>query len=269
MSNDAAVSPAYERYARTTHFGPLDGLRALAVILVMRNHIDLHGAVWELVDGSRGVPIFFVLSGYLITTLALREERRRGSVDLGAFYWRRSMRIFPAYYAVLALYCVIVFANLGGQAPKRDALAAVLPYYLTYMNEYAPDVGAPFGQSWTLGIEEKFYLVWPAVAFALLRARGHLRLGIAVVAATACFVVAGNHLTFHYACILLGCVLSMVLDSPRGFAVVGVLARPPVHHAVLIGFVVFQVLPSAFELRRSPLYHYCRSLVVVRDEAWG
>ena len=68
--------------------------------------------------GFRGVTIFFVLSGYLITMLALREETRFGRLSLAAFYVRRSFRILPPYYVTLAVYCLLIF-GLGVSAPRR------------------------------------------------------------------------------------------------------------------------------------------------------
>ena len=89
----------------------LDGMRALAVLLVVAAHVGSYFATnvlaaYEL--GGRGVTIFFVLSGSLITSLALKEEAARGRLSFRAFYIRRTFRIFPLYYLVLLLYCVLV-----------------------------------------------------------------------------------------------------------------------------------------------------------------
>src|SRR5262245_38320588 len=96
----------YQEFRELTRFPALDGVRAIAVLMVITVHSGFHSDfwLWGLVDGSMGVPIFFVLSGYLITTLCLREEADRGSVSLKAFYIRRALRLLPAYYLTLILY---------------------------------------------------------------------------------------------------------------------------------------------------------------------
>ena len=91
----------FERYKARKRIKELDGLRAIAVLLVVTVH--MHDKVWTRLNGGLGVVIFFVLSGYLITMLALREEEARGGLDFTAFYIRRTFRIFPLYYVVLAV----------------------------------------------------------------------------------------------------------------------------------------------------------------------
>src|ERR687894_2959545 len=91
-------------YLARAYAPELDGLRAVAVLLVIAVHVS-----WEafsILSGYLGVTVFFVLSGYLITTLGLREEATRGRLHLGAFYVRRTFRIFPLYYLTLAGYAV-------------------------------------------------------------------------------------------------------------------------------------------------------------------
>ncbi len=125
--------------------------------------------------GHGGVAVFFVLSGYLITTLGLREIDERGSVSLRAFYTRRTLRIFPLHFYVLGVTCLLVFTCAG--EPGKAALRSALPDYLTYTGEYAPV--AHFYPSWSLGIEEKFYLLWPLLCFVALRRKPTARFAIA------------------------------------------------------------------------------------------
>ena len=157
----------------------LDGLRAISVLLVVSVHLHDFETVWKWLAGWQGVTVFFVLSGYLITTLSLREERAaRGAAFVAgrAFYARRSLRIFPLYYLTLAAYCGLIF-GLGLNPEKRFLLSGAMPYYLLYFQEVpffygltgesgiVQHANIPFYQSWSLGIEEKFYLVWPVLAF--------------------------------------------------------------------------------------------------------
>ncbi len=199
----------------------LDGIRAIAVLLVVAEH--MHTNFWKVAAGGFGVYVFFVLSGYLITSIALREESETGSLSLKAFYIRRTFRIFPLYYLVLGMYCLLIF-GLGMSPQKHQMMARVMPYYLTYFQEVAVfnNIGAglpvgetdpPFGQTWTLGFEEKFYLVWPAIAFLLLRRKRQLRLPVALGLAIAA-VFLGKFVA-PYSSILMGCALAILLEDER------------------------------------------------------
>src|SRR5262245_32214375 len=95
-----------------SHFGALDGLRCISILAVIWAHgPGQRATLFLLRSGALGVDLFFVISGFLITTLLLRERRSTGSVSLARFYARRSLRIFPLYYAVLAIYTIAVLAT--------------------------------------------------------------------------------------------------------------------------------------------------------------
>ena len=221
----------------------LDGLRAISVLLVITVH--MHDRIWSWLNGWQGVTIFFVLSGYLITTLALREESRTGSVNLRAFYIRRAMRLFPLYYLVLGIYCVLIF-GLALNPEKQPMLEGALPFYLSYLQEVPYVYGVngeranlPFYQSWSLGIEEKFYLVWPPVMFALLARARRFRI-VAAVALVMIFAaipgVRGWGALLHpYYHILIGCLLALLLHDSRRLAQ---FAKPLSSGAVRVGIVV-------------------------------
>lgn len=141
----------------------LDGLRGLAVLLVVAFHYT--GAP---LGGPYGVDLFFVLSGFLITTLLLEERAARGRSNLVGFYVRRARRLFPALAVMLAAY-LVYNAVLG-----RDAMATVADHGLYFGNIYfvvthRPDQG--LGHLWSLAEEEQFYLVWPLLLLLLARAR--------------------------------------------------------------------------------------------------
>lgn len=151
----------------------LDGLRALSIALVILSHLlGTRGfpfgtrAVGTVGDfGYLGVKVFFVISGYLITTLLMKEHERTGRVSLKGFYVRRVWRIFPAFYAFIAVMLIgwavgVVALNHG------DLLAAV-----TYTMNYHYDRSWELGHIWSLSIEEQFYLVWPFVFVLVGRAR--------------------------------------------------------------------------------------------------
>jgi peptidoglycan/LPS O-acetylase OafA/YrhL len=165
----------------------LEGLRAVAVVLVLL----YHAAVPGFSGGYVGVDVFFVLSGFLITGLLLREVRRTGTVSLPSFYARRARRLLPASALVLL---VTVIASFFMMPPLRvpdvagDAAAAAL--YVSNMRfafqatdylqaEMAP---SPILHYWSLGVEEQFYIFWPAIVLLATRAGGSAVRSIGIVA---------------------------------------------------------------------------------------
>jgi peptidoglycan/LPS O-acetylase OafA/YrhL len=145
----------------------LDGLRACSILLVSISHFvpmvdDGPIAAASRKLGEPGVTVFFVISGYLITSLLLREAERSGTISLYAFYRRRLLRITPAY--VLFLAAVAVFAALGWTRVGPG----VWPYLLTYTFNLVPGLDtATVGLVWSLCVEEHFYLLWPATLLLL------------------------------------------------------------------------------------------------------
>lgn len=145
----------------------LDGLRAFAITLVLLQHLHSSKTIpfldylwrFELL-GDIGVRVFFVISGFLITTLLHREHARSGKIDLKAFYIRRALRIWPAYYSFLV---VVAAGVLLGLQPfgLRDLVGPAL-----FLTNY---VGSPIalGHTWSLAVEEQFYLLWPFILVAL------------------------------------------------------------------------------------------------------
>ncbi|MGZ3822906.1 MAG: acyltransferase family protein, partial [Mucilaginibacter sp.] len=146
----------------------LDGFRALSIILVLLAHSRLsvgfpHKYAEIVMHGAVGVTVFFVISGFLITTLLLSEDAEDGSINLKSFYIRRAFRILPVFF----LYTLFVsiwrnFENIG--LTNNDILHA-----LTFTVNFAHQKGSWFiGHFWTLSIEEQFYLIWPTI-FILFR----------------------------------------------------------------------------------------------------
>lgn len=133
----------------------LDGLRAISITLVILSHL----VKWKHVSaeaignyGSLGVFVFFVLSGYLITNLLLREYERTSSISLRMFYIRRAFRIFPAAFLFLAVVIVLYWRQM------RWYHIATAVFYVANMDLTRPWI---FGHLWSLSIEEQFYLLWP------------------------------------------------------------------------------------------------------------
>lgn len=154
----------------------LDGLRAVAVLAVLLYHAEV---AW-LPGGFLGVEVFFALSGYLITTLLLRERRANGRIDLLEFWRRRARRLLPALVLVLlavAAYAAVLAEPEELRRIRGDGLAALL--YVanwrmiasgeSYFEQFAAP--SPMRHLWSLGIEEQWYLLWPVVLGVLVRTR--------------------------------------------------------------------------------------------------
>ncbi|MFC7545427.1 acyltransferase family protein [Plantactinospora sp. GCM10030261] len=228
---------SYDEYRALRRFPALDGLRAVAAVIVFAFHFG--GPHWRWVTGWIGVHLFFVLSGFLITTLLLREEERYRRISLRAFYLRRSFRIMPVYFVVLAGTWALAHLRGGGEAVER-----ALPYYLLFLNEMGAT--GPFIHSWTIGIEQKFYLVWPALAFVLVVGAFRRRLGVTLGLIALLVVaippdIAWLSWPIHYVAILLGCLVAIVLHNPRGFALARPLTHPVTATAVVLAFTAFHL----------------------------
>jgi peptidoglycan/LPS O-acetylase OafA/YrhL len=158
---------ADEGGVRLPYMPGLDGLRALAVIAVLLYHA---GLPW-IPGGFLGVEIFFVLSGYLITSLLLAEWRAKGFIEVKAFWLGRARRLLPALYLMVMVTLVYAVLFLPGEVAglRSDTLAAfgyVTNWYLIFGHEsYFEAVGRPslLKHLWSLAVEEQFYLVWPVV----------------------------------------------------------------------------------------------------------
>ncbi|HVU75060.1 MAG TPA: acyltransferase [Mycobacteriales bacterium] len=145
---------------------PLDGVRALGSLGVLAFHAHLS----HTRGGLLGVDVFFVLSGYLITTLLLRELARRGRVSLGRFWIRRAVRLWPPL-AVLLLLCAFDAKGLGTGGTiagfLRDAVNAGT-WSMDVVVSRRPQQPPPLEHTWSLAVEEQFYLVWPLVLLTLI-----------------------------------------------------------------------------------------------------
>ena len=135
----------------------LDGLRAVAVLLVIFNHLGVPHA-----PEGRGVLTFFVLSGFLITWTLLRESDRCGDVSIRDFYIRRGLRIFPAFYVLWVLHITTTWLSQGRLSASAWAdYAAAFFYVRNYRRAMSVHPHQYFGHTWALSIEEQFYFFWP------------------------------------------------------------------------------------------------------------
>ncbi|HEY0252534.1 MAG TPA: acyltransferase, partial [Kofleriaceae bacterium] len=158
----------------------LDGLRAISIVVVLfahlvgtRNMPAIGHTEWV---GEVGVRTFFIISGFLITTLLLREREKTGDVSLKAFYVRRVFRIMPAFYTYIAVFAALTM--IGWVAIARVDFAYAIAYIMNFHEHH----GWELGHLWSLAVEEQFYFIWP-VAFVLLGTRGALKFALGAVIA--------------------------------------------------------------------------------------
>jgi len=228
----------------------LDGFRGIAIVLVVAAH--LFGGVipqnrpfaswtrgWVAGGGFVGVQMFFVLSGYLITGILLRELDSRGALNLLGFWFRRIRRLYPALLAVVFVYAGYAFLvqhTIGGSLGRHtivigaptlnDARAEVLNTLTYTMNLQLFGPGGWLGHTWSLAVEEQFYLLWPIVLLAgWLIAR---RPAILAFAATGIILtIVGRQTTgmspdrvyevLRWDALLLGCALAVIVPRPIRF----------------------------------------------------
>src|SRR5277367_799141 len=177
-----------ERPARRSGIRALDGVRALAVALVLADH----GSIPGMAGGFLGVDVFFVLSGFLITSLLLDELGRSGRIDLGDFWIRRARRLLPALVLMVLTVAVgrQLFSPEAVAGLRDDAVAAFfwmanwmfVANKTDYFTQGAPP--SPLQHAWSLGVEEQYYIVWPLLLVAVavvLAARARRRQGWATL----------------------------------------------------------------------------------------
>ena len=188
------ASRALQRRASIPHLPALDGLRGLAVIAVLLFHAD-----GLLRGGYLGVDLFFVLSGFLITSLLLSEHATHGVIDLKDFWFRRARRLFPAVLAIMPAVAIYAWtlAEPGELAGLRADGLSTLAYVANWRAIFAQrsywdlfTAPSPLEHTWSLAIEEQFYVLWPLLVVLVIRitrrgARAVLVLSLALAVASA------------------------------------------------------------------------------------
>jgi peptidoglycan/LPS O-acetylase OafA/YrhL len=164
------------------HFRPdIEGLRAVAILAVLA----YHARIPILGGGFVGVDVFFVISGFLITGLLLRELRSSGTIDLGQFYGRRARRLLPAALVVIAvtllvsrfLLTPVQFSEVAADGAAASLYVSNYRYAIIATDYFAVDVApSPLLHYWSLGVEEQFYLFWPVLILLIGRAWSPRRL---------------------------------------------------------------------------------------------
>lgn len=281
----------------------LDGLRAISILLVILGHWTAkhHQLTFLSVYANLGVRVFFVISGYLITTLLLNEQRASGRISLSDFYLRRAYRILPAAFAFIIPVLVLHWHELRWY----DAAAATL-----YMTNF--DFAAPWfiGHLWSLSVEEQFYFLWPAVLKKCFRYRVPLLGGVIALApiySCACYLLkipGGGYGTLPAVAdnLAVGCLLAILASrlpkigrisafamliavllipqfaaDTRGRTLVMLFVLWPVLHVAIAGLIlhviqdpykILNIAPIVFLGRISYSLYLWQQLFFFRTEPW-
>lgn len=210
-----------------------DGIRGLAVIAVILTHLHflnllenyhiLLPAFKPLINGTAGVQAFFILSGFLITMLLIKEKNKTGSISIRNFFIRRTLRIFPLYFVFLLLSTFLYF--LDNQVTNPISLIFSWAYIYNFIPK--SHYTSFMGHTWSLAVEEHFYLIWPFVFIFLFRLKFTSRImwvvGLILLSQIAHLLLMALHVNNSYfverwtfvagSNILMGCLLSMIILS--------------------------------------------------------
>lgn len=218
----------FDEFHETRYFAALDGLRGASILLVLLHHVPAFSSPLVSTlqkNGGFGVALFFVISGFLICTLLLREERENGKIELLKFFGRRALRLLPLYYATLGLHAVLIF-GFGQFSPENQQLFwEKLPSYLFYHSNWlATATEGPFFFAWSLAVEEQFYLSFGLLLTTLPRRYLPAVIGAALAFKFGIYQTFGNvdensllwRILFSYQeAILLGVLLGFALARRR------------------------------------------------------
>lgn len=259
----------HARFLSQKRFGSLDGLRAISIIAVIWQHTAPTWVSATLAHiGAQGVNLFFAISGFLITTLLLRERSRTAAIDLKAFYLRRACRIFPIYYGVLALYIVIV-ALMEMDSSVGQAFFTNLKYFATFTsNLFVPlDGRVIFYFSWSVAAEEQFYLLWPSLLLITgTISRASILLCLTVVACAIGQLLGSQLLSAVPIAIVVGALLAIALHTPTSFrALEPFLARSWSFVAIAISLAIALTVVSVPSFVTDTLFVAMVGACVVRE----
>jgi peptidoglycan/LPS O-acetylase OafA/YrhL len=258
----------------TSRIPSLDGARAVSIMLVILSHMAFAGALpgakylmmFDL--GNLGVRVFFVISGFIITHLLMKELDTNGTISLRDFYLRRAFRIMPAYYAFLAITALIGLSGLITIHYDEAPIAAL------YLSNYF-DMHWNWGHTWSLAVEEQFYLLWP---WALVRGRkSALYVSVAILIAAPLFRAASGaglwptNPIYAFECVAdalaTGCLLALLREQLWNNRAYRTLLQSPLFLALPIlvfgGKALYQN-PAFWDIAKVPLFNLCIAICLDR-----
>ena len=252
-------NPAAE--AGRSRIASLDGLRACSIAFVLFGHLagtryfPLRSPYLAALYADAAVRAFFVISGFLITTLLLREQQESGTIRLKEFYVRRAYRILPPAY----FFMIVVIAVFHATLSRKDIAIA-----LTYLTSYSLHRPWVLGHLWSLSVEEQFYFLWPLVMRRGAKTATRVAIGVMVLAPTARLVLAavghpqgsGSYFPLVSDAIATGCLLALlqpiVQKHVSFFAWKGF---PLIWVAILLVPLLFRGHYTAYDAVGSPVLH--------------
>ena len=227
QDDESAIS-----HTRLSYLPALDGVRAFAVLAVML----FHGGIPHMDGGFMGVDAFFVLSGFLITSLLIGEWRQTSTIKLGGFWARRARRLLPALFLMLlfvAFFASVIVPKGTYGGLRLDSLATLLyvsnwHFILVNSNYFAATVASanPLNHTWSLAVEEQFYILWPLIVLGVLHFTRSLRALLALCVAAAVGTALWTHVVYRGGvgqnraflgtdtrsqCLFIGCALAVGL----------------------------------------------------------
>ncbi len=255
----------YEDYLADSRRPAFDGMRALGFLLVVTGHIP-SVPLFVFLQGWTAVWMFLAMSGYLIAMLLMREEKRMGKITFGPFLVRRFCRIVPAYWMAILIYWLACFAfePLPGD---YASFMARLPYYLAFLPEYADGNGfSIFTHSWVVGVELKFYLLFPPILFLMIK-NAILRFAVTAIAIVL-LTAEGSFIAQSYCALLFGVMLAFGLERPQGYAFIARLTRLPLAVPLALIVALFAMLRYTEQLTAVAFVAtYVVAYVIVREAA--
>ena len=274
MSGEVREDASVPRPERALgHVRELDGIRGIAILLVVAHHthrVLAPSVGWLPNGGFLGVDVFFVLSGFLITSLLLGEHARTGRLRLWRFYGRRVLRLLPALFVLLGIYLAYAYLTGLPHGPARSGVLSIAFYYSNWRAAYTLQGAPGLGGLWSLAVEEQFYVVWPLVLFALLWLRRPALIGTTITATIIAIAVhraqlwhaPGSWFALYIRTdtradsLLVGALAALLWDTRR-------LPRRGVATAGTVGAIVVATCVLRFNFTDSLLYHGGFTLIAV------
>ena len=202
LLDGAALSPQPRSFGQVRGF---DGMRGVAVIIVFVAHMDVILPIPTLLvipGATVSLNSFFVLSGFLITSLLLKEQQRRGRIGIWPFYRRRILRLLPALYVVVLANALFAYFSHQWLPTEWRSIFSVLFYYSNYYSAsaagpFSPKLASGFQHLWSLSFEEQFYLLWPWITIAVLTIRTRLRTVVIVLLASITVIAVRRYILYE------------------------------------------------------------------------
>ena len=212
----------------------LDGLRAVAVLIVFASHVEAFLPLATLLvvpGGTVGLDPFFVLSGFLITALLLKEQSQYGTIRRWAFYKRRIVRLLPPLFFLLVANVIFALAINAWSRQQVESLVSVIFYYSNYYQAKSPNLfcanlATGYEHLWSLSFEEQFYLIWPWIVIGVLTINRSIRTVAITILGT--IAVIGIHRALAYHSVANWCYLFHATGRSCRCSFVGMPRRPPV-----------------------------------------